>query len=431
MKKYILVFLLLHNIIICISQDDWPVMFVEGKVKAKYYSASDLSQQYALIGMYKESLIEDDKYSYGRTLISNNKSVNAISAYPAIYDALKKNDVVILNECHNVPLNRALVYTIIDSFKTLGIKGAFLETFGYVTNDSAYTASNPNIPLGFYSFENIYNQVIHKMKRKNINMFSYEFNPANKLDTTSVDNKRYIIDKQDANWIPIEADNFIITQLYSADDFTSRDAEQALHIYQKMKVQNIQKIFIYCGYDHGLKSNGYMAGILEHLLHKKVFSIDQTLLNEHSETKYENPLYTKYAESTSPFILIDDKKQPIHTIYWEHGNTITDSLIDMAVGSPRTIYIKNRPTWLELNGDRKRYSLSNFIDVTTYTNDFLVVIYDADEYERTKPDAIPEDVFQVQNNAADYDVILTPQKKYHLFVFKDGQKIIDKIINIL
>ena len=100
----------------------------------------------------------------------------------------------------------------------------------------------------------------------------------------------------------------------------------------------------------------------------------------------------------------------------------------MSIGTPRAIYIHNRPTWLELGGDRIRRSLSKFIDVNKYQTDFLVTIYENEEYEKDKFNAIPEDVFQVELQSADYDVILTPNKEYRLFIIKDSQILIDKII---
>lgn len=430
MKREILIIILIHIAISSIGQQ-CPKMIIEAQYKKRYYPEGDqLAQQYALIGMYNESLIEEDRFynkDNGR-FVSNDTAIEFRNAYPYIYNATKNNDIVILNECHYDPKHRTVLYSILDSIKKNGVQSIFLETFAYFKNDSSFFARNPDKHWGVYTSENVYNQTINKMQLMHFNLYSYEFNPGNQLDTTSIGNKKYIIDKEDVNWMPVEADNFIIAQLYSKEDYVRRDAEQAVHIYQKMRSNKIQKALIYCGYSHGWKVNGYMAGILQHLLNKKVFSIDQTLLNEHSDWKHENPLYTKYANTTYPIVFIDKRQQPLHSIYFSDSNYSTDTLVDMVIASPRTIYKNNRPTWLELNGDRKRYTLSTFIDVGEFSNDFLVAIYEGNDYELAKFEAIPVDVFQVQNGAENYDVILVPHKKYHLFAYRDGKIITEKII---
>src|SRR3954462_6842959 len=145
MKRNILT-ILLFGCLYSIQAQVCPKVFVEAQFKKQYYVAgsSVLSQQYALIGMYKQALIEEEKNGalYSDNLNDPKTKLESKNAYPYIYDALKKNDIVILNECHNIPENRALLYNIIDSLKNFGINSVFLETLGYVINDSVWGATN-------------------------------------------------------------------------------------------------------------------------------------------------------------------------------------------------------------------------------------------------------------------------------------------------
>ena len=379
--------------------------------------------------------------------INKDEKLEAKNAYPYIYDAIKNNEVVIINESHNIPLHRVLLYTLTDSFNAYGVQSVFLETLAYTQDDSIVNKKYPKAEFGPYASENIYNQTIRKMMRLNINLYSYEhsiihldtatINVESKhtnsfsynknvyqLDTTTFENKTYLIDKDDNKWEPFEMDNFLIKQFYSMGDFSKRDVEQAIKIYRKMRKNKITKTVIFCGYDHSIKNNGCMAYILQHLLKSKVFVINQTLLNEHSEKKYENSNYIKFANTAYPFVLFKNNR------LFHSDSENADTLFDMIIGSPITVYKNNRPPGLELNGDRRRYALSNYIDVKKNPNDFLTLVYNYDEYNESKKNAIPIDAFQVQNGAINYDMILNPNKKYHLIAFQNKEIIIDKIIEV-
>lgn len=435
MKHLFFAFLLITNfqIVNIFSQGSCPKMFIEAKYKRQYYSeGQDLSFQYSLIGLPVKALIEEDRYSEGNEsevfTFQNTANLRIKNALEPICEAIRENDIILLNERHNRPEHRVLLYSILDSLKTLGINSIFLETLAYVNDDSAYHKDNSIQLSGLYTRENVYNQVCHKLKRLNYNVYSYEIGPLNQIDTQRIGTKLYLVNKADDKWQPIEIDSLILNKYFSKNDFIQREAEQAIHIYQKIIRNNIRKAFIYCGYSHLYKSYDFMAGLLQHLLRKSVFSIDQMYLNEHSDKKYENPLYIEFASAHTPFVIVDSNNKIIHSIRHPIYKYITDSLIDMSIGTPRAIYIHNRPTWLELGGDRIRRSLSKFIDVNKYQTDFLVTIYENEEYEKDKFNAIPEDVFQVELQSADYDVILTPNKEYRLFIIKDSQILIDKII---
>ncbi|HSH64288.1 MAG TPA: hypothetical protein VLB84_00470 [Bacteroidia bacterium] len=433
MKKIIsgIVLLLIHLSGYVYGQGSCPKMFIEAKYKRQYYSeGQELALQYSLIGLPLKSITEEDKYPNGNDEVfaNNIDELENRDALPKIYQAIKKNDIILLNERHNRPEHRAFLYKLLDSLKILGINSIFLETLAYADDDSAYLSKKSIQSLGVYTRENVYNQVCGKLKRLDYKVYSYEIGATGQIDTQRVGQRIYFINKTDKKWVPLEADDLILNKFYSIDEFAQREAEQAIHIYQKIIRNNIKKAFIYCGYVHSYKSDNYMAGLLQHLLNKTVYSIDQIHLDEHSERQFESPVYTKFASTNIPFTIVDKRGNIVHSILHPKLNHKTDSLIDLLVGLPRTIYIHNRPSYLELDGDRKRYPLSKFIDTKKFKTDFLVTIYEDSVYEKDKINAVPEDVFQIELESKDYDVILTPNKEYRLFITKDSQTLIEIII---
>jgi hypothetical protein len=407
--------------------------FTEAQYKKQAYAegSSELSQSYVFIGMYKQALIEEEKYR-GRIgeFISNSKVLEAKNAYHYIFNAIKKNDIVILNECHNIPMNRIVFSNIIDSLKNLGVNAVFLESLGYSANDSIYnTNKNSDARWGYYGIENAFKQVYQKLIQNKLQICSYEVSHDD-LDTMTIKGNIYIVAKNDTKWFPIKADAYILSKFLSKDEWgwDKREVEQGLKIYQKLKRNDIKKTFIYCGYAHAWRREGNdMVDVLEHLLNKKVYTIDQTVMNERENKKLELPLYTKFATADYPVVIIDEQKTPLHTISIDE-NKPSDKTVDLVIAAPKSVYINNRPTWLEADGTRKRYALSTFMDVNQY-DDFLVMVYDPEKLKK-KTEPIPDDVFQVIGSGKEYDVIVEPGKQYQLRVIKDGKTIINKIIDV-
>ena len=413
------------------AQDYRP--FIESQYKKQTYApgSSDLSQGYSFIGMYKEALLEEEKNGIPSEfqLVKSDvdKKLHAENAYPFIYEAIRKNKIVVMNEAHNIPLTRVTLYTMIDNLKKLGVDALFLEALQYSATDSIYRNFNPENGMGYYAVENVFRQVMYKLKQAGIPLYSYE-EEFERLDTATIQGKKYFISKKDKQWIPIPTDDYLLANYVSPHDFYNREVEQALKIYQKLLRNKINKALIFCGYDHGRREGNNMIDNLEHLLKKRVFAIDQVLLNERINRNLEDTLYTQFATASYPFVIVNHQKKPLHTLRSITKSTITDSLCDLFIGSPRSNYIQNRPTWLELNGYRKRYPLSQFMDTTQLYSDFLVCVYRAEVMQTKKDYYIPDDVFQVLGNGKEYDLLLDPHTNYQLKIIKDGQLIIDKPI---
>ncbi|HET6227765.1 MAG TPA: hypothetical protein VFF27_15890 [Bacteroidia bacterium] len=404
-------------------------LITEAQYKQQTYTGDpgNLSQQYTFIGLYKQALIEEEARGHVWNLNPENerKVVNAKNAYPFIYDAIRKNRIVILNEAHNNPLSRVLFYNLIDSLENLGVNSLFIEAMGYEANDTSYENFKLVALRGYYQSENVFRQVMYKLKESKLHVYSYEYDPKS-LDTLSDRGVHYIVSKTDARWVPIKVDKYVLDNFLSKGDH-NREAHQALKIFQKLNRENIDKAFIYCGYGHAWRQGNNMIDILEHLLQQKVFAIDQTVMNECINRKLEQPLYTRFATADYPFVFVNDQNNPCFVLQSNTGTTKERNLVDLVVASPRSIYVNNRPSWLELNGTRKRYPLSKFMDLGLYT-DFLVAIYSMDELNIKTEEQIPDDVIQVYGSGDNYDVILKPNQRYQFRVIKNKTVVMDKTI---
>lgn len=426
-NKLVLACICLGNIP-TLAQPDYH-HFIEYKYMKETYAigSSDFSQLLTFIGMHKQALMEEERFRNEVFLKSRivQPGVRSQNAYPFIFEAIKKNKIVILNECHNNPLSRVLLYTIIDSLDKFNVEALFMEALGYDAYDTSFVSAKLPFAYGIFTSENIFRQVLYKVKGQKVHLYSYEFQPHD-LDTLSIQGSKCIVSKNDTLWIPVKVDGYVLENFLSKDQWNSREANQALKIFQKLKRNNIHKAFIYCGYAHAWREGNNMIDILEHLLEQNVYSIDQIVMNECINRNLEFPAYTKFANSRNPFVIVDSRNKPVKA-------TASDRLegkplVDLIVGSPRSTYINNRPTWLELNGDRKRYNLSTFMDINT-NKDFLVAFYTLDELKMKREEFIPDDVFQVLGTGANYDAILKPNQSYQLRVIKDKNIILNKTIH--
>lgn len=414
---------------ICAQSEPDYHLITEAQYKQQTYPSGQgaLSQQYTFIGMYKQALVEEETGGGVFNIKQENDQpvVNTKNAYPFIADAIKKNRIVILNEAHNNPVNRVLLYNLIDTLEQLGVNALFIEALGYDPTDTSYENSKLANLKGYYQSENVFRQVMYKLKESKLHLYSYEYSPK-ELDTLTYRKETFIVSKNDPRWAPLKADAYILKNFLSDNDFFQRDAHQALKIFQKLKREDIDKAFIYCGYAHAWRQGNNMIDILEHLLNQKVYTIDQAIMNERMDKKFEYPLYTKFTNADYPFVFVDKQNNPCYSLRFNNDAGNNHSLVDLVVASPRSTYVNNRPTWLELNG-RKRYPLSQFMDIGLYT-DFLVAIYALDELTCTAGEHIPDDVFQVFGNGNDYDTLLKPGERYQLRVIKDKIILVNKTI---
>lgn len=382
-----------------------------------------LAQLLSFIGLQQEALqagSADGDINYPSAIDSITIPMKVADAYSRVFDAIRKNQVVILNESHDMPITRAFLYNALDSLKALGIQHIFFE--GYFVDTMYEKYGYPSTQSGTYTQEPTFSAILRKMKKLAIKPEQYEEDYA-AFDSIDRNNNNVILkDNHRNNTVAIDSEMYIA---FTSNDYTHRELLQALNIYQKIKENPNEKYVVFCGYAHGFNFNKLMGYFVARLLGYRPVVAYESKLIERSERKYESPIYTKYApKAKKPFVLLDS----VGNLFPFTQNN-KNRRFDFAIGFPYTKYIHQRPDWLTLNGDRKRYNLYKYIPIKYDDNSFLVLVYYKNEYELLRENAVPADAIEV-NKKGRYDIVLAPNNTYIVKVVKDANVIFEKEVLI-
>jgi len=203
-------------------------------------SATDqmLSMSDAMLGRYDQAQKEMDA-AFSTKLsppASCPAQLGAGSFAGWLTEHVDKFDLVMMNEAHNQPLSRALVYQMLPIMRRLGFSILALEALpdkattdwinrhGYVPDEASY---------GYYLREPIDGEVIREAKRLGFTLANYD--------------------------------------VFS----DTREQDEARNLAQILKVHPGQKVFVVAGYDHIRRMDGRMAELLPKFYKKSFLSIDQ------------------------------------------------------------------------------------------------------------------------------------------------------------
>lgn len=198
-----------------------------------------LSMSSAMVGRYAQARQEMDR-AFGRVPPPVGECAEdlAESSFESwLADHAGTVDLVIVNEAHNQPLSRTLVYQMLPVMRQLGFSVLALEALpdeattawinhhGYVPEEEAY---------GFYLREPIEAEIVREAKRLGFTLVNY-------------------------------------------DDITSKERElaQARNLARIVAENPRGKVFVVAGYDHGRRVDGRMAQRLPELYEQPFLSIDQ------------------------------------------------------------------------------------------------------------------------------------------------------------
>ncbi|WP_233842526.1 hypothetical protein [Dyella sp. 2HG41-7] len=267
-------------------------------------------------------------------------------AIDAIPDIAKNDQIVLLNEAHNVAMTRSLTVPLLSRLYAEGFRYFAAETLvqsdtqlatrGYPTNDS-----------GFYTEEPVYAEMIRTALKLGFKVVAYE--------ATS-----------------------------SATSTDAREAEQARHLYESVFAQDPHaRLVINAGYEHIVTSGSYLDGtsMAEHLRKltgASMLSIEQTAMYPHPFSKSDHPYYTqviKKLQPDAPIVFVDPHGKP-----WS-----LRAANDVTVFFPPERLDHGRPTWLSLGGLRSAHLVSAYHCLNHYP-----CLIEA-RYANEGDDAIPAD----------------------------------------
>lgn len=243
-----------------------------------------LSTIYSQVNDIKNTLITEAKAFPKRN--SNNYSFDldykSIDGKLAILNSLNNNQILMINEAHNSPQNRAFIRDLLPDLYKKGFRYLALEAMDpkdSILNSRGY----PIKTSGFYIKEPIFGQEIRLALEIGFTIVPIDFfKKGMENDTSFIENKN-----------------------------EDREIYQANNIIEILKKDSLSKIIVHSGFDHIFKTehNGYkrMAKYFIEKTKLEVLSVDCTKMREGANLNQENAVYkvaiNSFKSETSPFAI--------------------------------------------------------------------------------------------------------------------------------
>jgi hypothetical protein len=293
-----------------------------------------------------------DAYSI-RQLPAHDDSLSPLSggykaknALDAIADLAKDRKAIFFNEAHNVPLTRTVTVQLLSRLRAEGYNYFAAETV-YASDTELQSRGYPVPKSGFYTMEPISAEMVRTAIRLGYKVIGYETEDEGNGDV--------------------------------------REYAQAKNLYERVFKQDPNaRVVVNAGYAHIQENGKYLGGqsMAQHF--RKLSGIDpltieQTMMIEHPPGTEDHPYYRAIVDSlkpTAPIVFEDKSGKP-----W----SLKAKAYDVSVIFPIEQLRDDRPTWLELGGLRKSYSVNG----SACQADFPCLI--EARYANESDDAIPAD----------------------------------------
>lgn len=246
-------------------------------------------------------------------------SWKAHPAIEAVAELAKGRKAVFFNEAHNVPLTRTLTVELLQKLREEGYTHFAAETL-YSTDKDLQKRGYPIADSGFYTVEPVCAEMVRTAIRLGFKVVAYESEDEGNGDV--------------------------------------REHAQAKNLQDRVFRQDPQaRLVVNAGYAHIQENGRYLGGrsMAQHF--RKLTGIDpltieQTMLIEHPPGTENHPYYHA----------VIDKLRPQEPIVFTNRDGKAWSLkakaYDVSVFFPVDEVRENRPTWLDLGGLRRAYSVN-------------------------------------------------------------------------
>ncbi|MEI7597423.1 MAG: hypothetical protein WCK02_16865 [Bacteroidota bacterium] len=359
---------------------------------------------FSFIGEYKQAMNGyNDDYSCKKNSykITKKDSINfsnkdTINAYKYIIDKSSNEQIILINEAHNMPMNRAFTLTLLQALYNNGYRYFGAEDFKNSAKDLPLSKSDngyyPNYKTGYYIKDPVFGDLVREALRIGYTVFAYE-------DTC----------KNSIHWVN--------DSVYRVD-LSTRDFNMAVNINAILKKDSTAKILIHAGFGHIIEEKNSMGGELKRLTGINPLSINQSTMTEMQSKDCEDPYY-KLAKIKKPTIFINKNKDSVFVDDYFRNKKDTDNmnLLDIEVFHPRTAYINGRPDWLYMNGRRKAI----IINKKYLTIGYPVLVF-AYYYNEDIEEAIPIDVIEIKSKN-DIKPLILPQGNFNIIIQNKQKKI--------
>lgn len=294
-----------------------------------------------------------------------------VDALDAISIVGKTAQIILINEAHHVPQHRAFTLELLGVLRKRGFTHFAAETL-YETDGDLNERGYPTATSGAYINEPLYGDLVRTAIRLGYRVVPYE-------------------------WAGVH-------QGAPGGGREQRERGQAQNLIDRVLVdQPNARILVHAGYGHINEASppGRLKMMGQHLKEMTgidPFTIDQTLMTEHSAPEYEHDLYRSVMDQkliSRPSLFRNAEGQ-----WW----TAQQGVRDVSLFHPRSIYRDGRPTWLGMAGMRTPYTLPG--DVCGSATRCLVRARAANETQ----DAIPVDQVEVVVGRSIPALMLPPGK---------------------
>ena len=344
---------------------------------------NSIAQMFAMTGCYKHAIaVNGAHFQYGS--IGGQQGIKDFTQqyFPRfsvtandkdyIFRQARRSPITMINETHDYVFSRVYIMSLLKGFRSNGYKYLAMETL-----DANCSQQNVTNTTGYYSSEPVMAELI-----------------------------RYAISLGYA-LVPYEA------EMKPAMTSIERDSLEALNIIRSMKTMKGGKIMVIAGYDHINESiidtNFFwpMAYFFKKWTGIDPFTIEQTNLIECSNHKTSRIIYNAIDTSKVQHTLCIRKEDQ----YYQHyiGNRGNPDH-DIYLIHPHTTYLNGRPTWLSLNGMRKRYVYHLPAEVIE-NGVLLQAYYETEAGSKNEfSDKVPAD--QMMFDGSEADLYLKPKHNY-------------------
>jgi hypothetical protein len=295
----------------------------------------------------------------------------------------KKNQIVILNEGHHVPQNRASTAYFLETFYQNGFRYIAMETIRSADSTLNKRKYADIEKTGFYLFEPCYADLVRQALKIGFTVIPYEYE------------KRFknMIEREEG-----QADNIIKNLL--------KDNPKA-------------KLLMHVGYSHGVKFEpdpvmklAMMGYFLKTKSGIEPFVIGQFSQMENFKLSLESPEYV-YATKKYSF------KEP--TFFQKNDGTLwANNFFDACLFLPRSTYKNGRPDWLNWSGKKKEY-LYDIREIKEQTP-FLIQAF----LEEELPNGVPIDQIEIMDKTENKSLLLYSGKYLIRVLDSKGDIIIEK-----
>jgi len=342
---------------------------------AKYNDNRGAAVAFGQIGDYENCLKYWDKEEYGDYVFPKEDSLEFLRYVPEyatdyILERARTEQVIMINEATHNPMHRAYILSL--------LQGLYDRGFRYLASEG----------LSFYD-ENVYRRG-YPLKQSISGRYTDE--PlAGDIVRTAL-KLGFII-------VPYDKVEAGCTQKYSRDECRQkREDNQANNIASLLKENPNAKILVHASYGHiDERANAkvpMMAARFKTFTGIDPFTIDQEFMTEHSENKYEYPIYTLAAD-------LFQIKSPSYFASEDTMYNLNKDYCDLLVFHPRTKIENERPLWMKLGGQRTNFPMD--LNGLKSGKEYLVQAFPVGEDTFF---GVPIDQFEVTDPKRPHDLML-------------------------